>query len=131
MSRGISWRQRRMLVSILRGSTDARPVVAWRDIDSGPGYEFDPDFDSRRVQWNIEQATRRALRSLEKRGLVELGRYVFEYLPPAGFHSTDHGWFTIDPDDHVPGQTRIMTGVMLTDAGRAAAEAEDAEEAEI
>ena len=122
MSRGISLQQRHLLVGVLRRSTDSRPVVAWRDIDTGPGREGNPDYDSRRVQWNIEQTQRRALRSLEKRGLVELDRYVFDYLPPEGFHSTDHGWFTIDPDDHVPGRTRIMTGVALTDAGRKVAE---------
>lgn len=115
MSRGISWRQQTMLKSLLRQEKDGRPV-AWRDIDYGPGWELE-DWFGQRVQWNIEQSKRRALRSLEQRGLVTLGRYVFA--------PDDNGrWFYQDPANHVRGQTRIMIGALLTEAGREAAQRE-------
>jgi hypothetical protein len=74
------------------------------------------------VQWNIEQAQRRALRNLQQRGLVELGRYVFLPEPIlTALGTTSIVWRYRPPGDHVPGQSRIMTGVLLTDAGRDAA----------
>ena len=62
-----------------------------------------------RGAWNREQTVRRALRSLERRGLVTLDRYVFS------FHGDD--WCCLEPDRHIPGDTRIMTGALLTEAG--------------
>ena len=141
MSKGLSWRQHSMLRSIARRleaerkqhermnaalgkhgrrSKDwrARPV-AWKAVDYGPTSE--EDFDTPRVQWNVEQATRRALRSLERRGLVELGRYCFRPFVEGGAFSPQIVWSYVDPDDHVPGDSRVMTGVLLTEAGWAAA----------
>ena len=120
MSRGISWRQRTMLESIAFNSTFSRsawgrkpakkPVeepVPWREIDYGPGGEA--NYFTARGAWNREQTVRRALRSLERRGLVTLDRYVFS------FHGDD--WGCLEPDRHIPGDTRIMTGALLTEAG--------------
>ena len=133
MSRGISWRQRVMLQSIARRSWRNNGVagqriepVAWRDIDYGPtqaeGYA---DYDTPRWQWNKEQVVRRALRSLERRGLVELGSYVFHVEPIIdGWGFTEIRFTYTDPDRHIPGSTRIMTGALLTDAGWAAIHAE-------
>jgi len=119
LSKGISWRQRSLLWSVLRwegryGRND-RPV-AWRILNYGPtDAEMRGDYMSPRVQWNIQQATRRALRSLERRGLVELGSYSFKDYD-------QDGWHYQDPNDHVPGQSRYMTGVTLTAKGREIAE---------
>jgi hypothetical protein len=113
MSKGISWRQR----TILRKLTPDN-ITAWKDVDYGPTrLEGDADYSTARNQWNLEQSTRRALRSLERRGLVKLDRYVFSEIAEGGmfpYISRD----AIDPDDHVPGQSRIMTGVRLTEAGK-------------
>ena len=117
MTQGISWRQRSMLHSL---ANNREEIVAWRDIDNGPGGEDDPDYFSARVSWNREQTMRRALRSLERRGLVELGRYVFAPEPINWTGSTSIIWTVRHPDDHVPGDTRIMTGVKLTALGREA-----------
>jgi hypothetical protein len=95
-------------------------IVAWRDIDDGPRDES--DYLNARAAWNREQTMRRALRSLERRGLVELGRYVFFPEPVERHLSISIVWTVIDPDDHVPGESRIMTGVRLTALGREAAE---------
>jgi hypothetical protein len=46
-------------------------------INNPTTHEGDDDYFGPKRQWNIEQATRRALRSLERRGLVELGCYSF------------------------------------------------------
>jgi hypothetical protein len=121
MSRGLSWRQHSMLESILRRSGERQEPVALRDIDYGPtALEGDPDYSSARNQWNIEQAMRRALRSLERRGLVTLARYVFFPEPVSGFlGSVNMRWAYTAPDNHVPGDSRIMLGALLTDAGRA------------
>jgi hypothetical protein len=121
MSRGLSWRQRSILESIAGRHGE---IVAWKDVDYGPtSAEMRGDYLERRSQWNNEQSVRRALRSLARRGLVETGRYVF-----LEFADTPHGslspricWTAINPDDHVPGQTRIMTGVRLTSEGEAVA----------
>jgi hypothetical protein len=96
-----------------------RPV-AWRDLDYGPtNHESTDAFLEPRVQWNLEQATRRALRSLEARGLVELGTYSFI---PVVEENRVMGprivWWCQALEEHVPGESRYMTGVMLTDAGR-------------
>jgi hypothetical protein len=72
-------------------------------------------------QWNIEQATRRALRSLERRGLVESATYSYRY------DDADHVWDCCDPEKHVPGQHRWMIGVLLTDKGRALVEKPDSD----
>jgi hypothetical protein len=122
MSRGISWRQRCLLRGLLRAE-QAQPAhckgdpIAWRNLDYGPTeHEEDWDhFDSPECQWNIEQATRRALRSLEKRGLVRLGTRSFR----PGEHDND--WTCQDRGNHVSGQSRYMTRVLLTDRGRRAA----------
>jgi hypothetical protein len=123
VSRGLSWRQRTMLASVAREATrwskeDRDLPVAWRAIDYGPtSSERDHDYTSARVQWNIEQATRRALRSLERRGLVELDRYCFRPYADMNRISPQIFWAYVDPDDYVPGETRTMTGVVLTKAG--------------
>ena len=122
MSKGLSWRQRYMLSSIARRAKklEEGDPVAWCDIDYGPtSSESDDDFDSPRVQWNIEQSTRRSLRSMERRGLVELERYCFFPEPTWNGMTTGIVWHYTHPDDYVPGDMRMMTGVLLTDAGRA------------
>lgn len=123
MSRGISWRQRWMLESIQRrqDKEQGKPV-AWRHINYGPtSNEGKPDYFSARKQWNLEQAMRRALRSLEQRGLVELGRYVFQpYADVVGLGGPSIIWVCRPSDDHVPGESKIMTGAKITEAGREA-----------
>jgi hypothetical protein len=66
--------------------------VAWCVLDYGPSkHEGDDDYFSPRRQWNVDQAKRRALRSLEKRGLIERATYLSrgpakvpaETFPPA------------------------------------------------
>jgi hypothetical protein len=91
-------------------------ACAWRDIDVAYG---DYDASDPRALWNHEQATRRALRSLAKRGLVQLGRYHFRleadrYVGDVYFPGN---WEVIEPARYIPGKDRIMTGVRLTDAG--------------
>jgi hypothetical protein len=124
MGKGISWRQQVMLNSILEQERrfsregEGPEPIAWRDIDDGPRFD-DIDIDAR-VAWNREQTLRRSLRSLERRGLVALGRYVFFPEPIiTAFGNTSIVWTATYPDNHVPGDTRIMTGARLTDAGRA------------
>jgi hypothetical protein len=49
-----------------------------RSIEYGPtSAERRDDYFTSRGQWNLEEATRRALRSIERRGLITLGSYVF------------------------------------------------------
>jgi hypothetical protein len=75
----------------------------------------------------LEQTLRRALRSLERRGLVTLGRYVFR--PSADsrdWTGPSIVWRYRDPDDHVPGDSRMMTGALLTEAGWAVVRQEEA-----
>jgi len=132
MSRGISARQRLLLRSIARQTVRQRPVqvneaiawrwfeqpVAWRLLDSAAsatgsrGNDCSIPTGSRGSRWNREQSTRRALRSLARRGLIELGRYVFDV--------TDDYQY-LDPADHTPGDTRIMAGALLTATGWAIA----------
>ena len=72
-----------------------------------------------RVQWNREQALRRSLRNLEMRGLVELGPFVFyPWAERREIIRRYIEWWYRDPDNHTPGQLRMMTGALLTDAGR-------------
>lgn len=129
MSKGLSWRQRTMLQSIAAHNErwnrgDNRPV-AWRNIDYGPSSRDDVLFsdvpgERARGEWNEEQGIRRALRSLERRGLVELGRYCFEPCPEQlSSFSCDIIWCYVHPDLYVPGHMRAMTGAVLTEAGRA------------
>jgi hypothetical protein len=157
MSKGISWRQRGMLKQLLQRENEqkkewerdepwrakhwkqpnlpwiARPV-AWRELDFGP-MKNDEVLNTSKGQWNIEQSTRRALRNLEQRGLIELGQYSF--MPDASeperreipalrkyFYISHIEWSYRHPDEHVPGQSRWMTGVLLTDEGRRLAECE-------
>jgi hypothetical protein len=132
MSKGVSWRQRLILQSLLRREEadkkeygHAEPV-AWKDLDYGPWHEGSYKHgDEPRQEWNREQALRRALRSLEKRGLVDLGQYVFTpfpepYVTPHPHHFLDARikWMAMNPDQHIPGKMRIMTGVLLTEEGR-------------
>jgi hypothetical protein len=98
--------------------------VAWREVNYGPTKsEQDEDYSSARAQWNVEQSIRRALRSLERRGLVELDRYCFRPEPRRDVIL----WNYIHPKKYVAGEGRMMTGVVLTAAGKAMA----VEEAEI
>ncbi len=135
MSRGISWRQHTMLRSIAHHTKQTRLVwvsrdppkciqqpvlepVAWRSIDRGPGGEDREDYFTAHAEWNREQTVRRALRSLERRGLIKLGRYVFTAEPISRL-GTSIEWRCTDPDNHSPsgGLTRIMSGALLTEAG--------------
>jgi hypothetical protein len=126
VSRGLSWRQRLMLVSIAREAErwsrkDRDKPVAWRAVDYGPtSAEDEPDYStSARIQWNLEQATRRSLRSLERRGLVKLGRYCFwPHAESGGMGQASIFWSYVHPEKYVPGEMRIMTGVVLTAGGR-------------
>jgi hypothetical protein len=126
MSKGLSWRQHSILKSIARllerdNKGDRSIPIPWRIVDYGPTNE--DDYFSPRVQWNLEQSIRRSLRSLEHRGLVELGRYCFRPFAEmsegllGSLHQAEIVWTHIHPDEHVPGEGRIMTGVILTDAG--------------
>ena len=131
VGKGLSWRQRHMLGSIAREATrwskDRNEPVAWRAIDYGPTSEGDDDYETARVRWNIEQATRRSLRSLERRGLVKLGRYGFQPLADIGGMGVPQIlWSCVRLRHRVPGATRIMTGVRLTDAGWALVAEEEA-----
>jgi hypothetical protein len=129
MSRGLSWRQHWLLKSIARREERNKgEPVAWCDIDYGPtSSDSDPDFFSRRVQWNTEQSLRRSLRSMERRGLVELDRYCFAPEPTWNGMTTQIVWNCIHLDDYVPGEMRLMTGALLTDAGRAVIAEDEAE----
>jgi hypothetical protein len=140
MSKGLSWRQRLMLASIAKQTmreegpvklVDGRFVrqsfprpVAWRSIDYGaPGKNTDADWHASftaRGAWNREQAMRRALRSLERRGLVKLGSYAFR---PEAADNVEIEFVYCHPDRYIPGETRWMTGATLTEAGWAAIEA--------
>jgi hypothetical protein len=141
-----------MLKQLLRLEKERTPKwsekpwpVAWKELDYRPSKSELPEVvDRQKGQWNIEQATRRALRNLEKRGLVELGPYAFmqeadikivnispellespelrEILVAPQMQTAVLEWYCIDIDNHIPGQSRIMTGVLLTDKGRRLAE---------
>jgi hypothetical protein len=123
MSRGISLRQRIMLRQLLQREEADKVVepVAWLELDYGSSKRL-TDWQNKRQVWNIEQAARRSLRNLEQRGLVKLRRCVF--MPYADVKRGFAGlqpyliWAYTHPNQHIPGQTRIMTGVLLTDRGR-------------
>jgi hypothetical protein len=105
--------------------------VAWRAIDYGPSTASENASgtpDEGRAAWNIEQALRRSLRTLEQRGLVTLGRYCFrpDADMPRGTMSPSIFWTYVHPDHHVIGESRFMTGVLLTEAGWAIADAAQA-----
>jgi hypothetical protein len=88
-------------------------------VDYGPtSHEVSDDNFGSKHQRNLEQATRRALRGLEKRGLVRLDRYPFT---PDTEDPTIH-WRRVK--HHLPGQSRYMIGATLTDPGRVEAGAE-------
>jgi hypothetical protein len=113
-TKGLSWQQRLLLIRLLQKEKHDWPV-AWREVNShGWQHVSSPDFDTARVQWNIEQTTRRALRCLQDRGLVRLGAHAFD--PIQGNRGIE--WCYIHPGKHVPGRSRWMTGAMLTEAGR-------------
>jgi hypothetical protein len=107
VSKGISWRQHWMLKHLDR--LNSPYPVAWRVLDFGPGHE--DSFDDPDVAWNLEQSQRRSLRNLEDRGLVRLERCSFSPGEGAGEWEYRIGY-------HMPGQDRIMTGVVLTKEGR-------------
>jgi hypothetical protein len=82
---------------------------------------------SAHIQWNLEQTTRRALRSLERRGLVKLGSYYFQPHADIGaFGFPKTVWICVRRSNYVPGEGRIMTGATLTTAGWAVVEEEKA-----
>jgi hypothetical protein len=106
----------------LWGEHDRDKPVAWRAVSYEAAAAFKlEDFVTPPAQreWNIEQSQRRALKSLERRGLITLGSYYFSpYAEETGFmHQARIYWSYTRPKDHVPGQSRIMTGIILTEAG--------------
>jgi hypothetical protein len=117
MSKGLSRQQCQILWHIARHEEHRGKVRAWRDIHVYYGNRADDDDPAiiRRQGWNNEQSLRRALKSLKRRGLIGVDQYVFMVLP-VGF---DIAHICVNPKDHFPGETRIMTGAYLTDAGRA------------
>jgi hypothetical protein len=120
MGRGLSGKQYEILWQIAKSEGRTyRQICAWRDIGVSYGDIDDDYFDdpatARRQDWNSEQSLRRALKSLQRRGLIGIARYVFMVMPD-GY---DLVHVCTNPENHVPGQTRIMTGAYLTDAGRA------------
>ena len=78
----------------------------------------------------MEQSIRRALRSLERRGLATLESYYFWEFAESGGMSPRIFWSYTHPKNYVPGKGRIMTGVLLTKAGWAIAAEEEAKIAE-
>jgi hypothetical protein len=119
MSKGLSRQQCEILWYIARHEEHRGKVRAWRDIHVSYG-NIDDDYgndsaSTRRQDWNNEQSLRRALKSLKRRGLIGVDQYVFMVLP-VGF---DVAHICMNPENHIAGQTRIMTGAYLTDAGRA------------
>lgn len=124
MSRGLSRSQIWMLGSIAyqedwRRGHGLNPAVPWFEIDRGPdakresvGYVETPD-----DRWSYEITVRRALTSLEKRGLVTTARYSFQ---PDTYRSSrrSSGMEWVVARDHFPGECRLATGAVLTGAGR-------------
>jgi hypothetical protein len=92
--------------------------VAWREIGNGiSGADLDKDFTEPNVQWNHEQTV---LRSLERRGLVTLDRYLFEAEAVSDVLGGPEIEWRHTPRGAYPGDTRItrtMIGAMLTPAG--------------
>ena len=103
LSKGISWRQRFMLMQLDR--LNSPDPVAWRRIDYGPVRD---DLRDQAVRESKDQAQQRALRSLEKRGLIRHEQLCYAYV--------DNEWVEIPPD--YTGLPRFMLGVELTDEGR-------------
>ena len=121
MSKGISQRQRVILRSLLhRRTLVPNGIVAWKDIDDYPTEaEIEAEANTDRVDHPThEQSLRRALRSLQRRGLVTLARYSFEEEPRSGAFGLAYIYrIAHDPMWHVTGKMRLMTGVTLTEAG--------------
>jgi DNA-binding MarR family transcriptional regulator len=90
---------------------------------SGPVFDYSQpqEFfaDLRRHNWNREQTIRRALRSLERRGLVYLKRHAFSLIRVGN----SIYWSSNIPEAHIRGESHIMIGVELTDTGRKLARA--------
>jgi hypothetical protein len=107
--------------------------IAWRMLKYGWTNSDYRDYvreDQPKIAWNVEQAQRSSLRNLEQRGLVTLGHYVFmPYAEAYTIHNPDGHmvdaeiiWYYVHPRDHLPGESRRMTGVQLTKSGREYAE---------
>jgi hypothetical protein len=138
MSRGLSAHQTSMLRQLERLERrhakikdEDQLTFPWSALDygeiahrkSGPVVDYSRFWESfddlRRRNWNREQTVRRALRSLERRGLVHLGRHAFSIVRVGN----SFYWGSNVPEAHVPGESHIMTGVELTDTGRKLARA--------
>jgi hypothetical protein len=122
MSRGISLGQRLILRQLLQKEEESPDPVPLLELEYGSSKRL-TDWQNPRQVWNLEQAMRRALRNLEQRGLVKLGRYVFMPYPEIRRHPLLGRvpyllWACQEPEQHIPGQSRILTGVLLTDIGR-------------
>jgi hypothetical protein len=138
MSRGLSAQQASMLRQLERlerrhakVEDEDQRTFPWSALDYGeiahrkfcPVFDYSRPLDALvnlgRLNWNREQTVRRALRSLERRGLVHLERHAFSLI------LVGHGvyWSSNVPEAHVPGESQLMTGVELTDAGRKLARA--------
>jgi hypothetical protein len=137
MSKGISWRQIYMLEQLLALEQNEEDYngepIAWRMLKYGwtnSDYRNYVREDQAKIAWNVEQAQRRSLRNLEQRGLVTTGHYVFMpyaesyiiHAPDGHMAEAEIRWYYVHPRDHLPGESRRMTGVQLTDAGRQVAE---------
>jgi hypothetical protein len=72
MSKGISWRQREMLMQL--AGLDYDPV-AWRDLDFGPGFE--EAINDPTVAWNREAVDATLPAQPRSSRAVELGSYSF------------------------------------------------------
>jgi hypothetical protein len=138
MSRGLSHHQNSILLQ-LEAMERRHSKVKFEDMFAFPWSEPDfgeinhrkpgPALDFRkpkecfaeltRHNWNREQTIRRSLRSLERRKLVSTSRYAFTLVRVG----SSFYWDSTLPRAHVPGQSHIMTGVQLTDAGRKLARA--------
>jgi hypothetical protein len=103
LSKGISSRQRHMLMQLDR--LNSPDPVAWRNIDYGP---VRGDLRDQADRESRDQAQQRALRSLERRGLIRQEQLCYAYV--------DNEWVEIPPD--YTGLPRFMLGVELTDEGR-------------
>jgi hypothetical protein len=81
--------------------------VAWRNIDYGP---VSGNLRDQAVREQRDQAQQRALRSLERRGLITQEQLCYAYI--------DDEWVEIPRDYTGAGLTRFMLGVVLTNEGR-------------
>jgi hypothetical protein len=85
---------------------DAPDPVAWRALD----YPVEGDLWDIAVRRVRDQAQQRALRSLERRGLIRQETMSFAFIA--------NKWVET-PDVYTPGSvSRLMLGVELTDEGR-------------